>query len=69
MPIGYARVSMVDRNLDLQRNALTEVGCERIFLEQMSGAVADRPGLMAAIGYAGPAIRWWCGSWIVSHVR
>ena len=52
MPIGYARVSMVDRNLDLQRNALTEVGCERIFLEQMSGAVADRPGLMAAIGYA-----------------
>ncbi len=51
MLIGYARVSTVDQNLDLQRNALTEVGCERIFLEQMSGAVADRPELMAAIGY------------------
>lgn len=52
MLIGYARVSTVDQNLDLQRNALTEAGCERIFTEQMSGAVADRPELMAAIGYA-----------------
>jgi len=52
MLIGYARVSTVDQNLDLQRNALTEAGCENIFTEQMSGAVADRPELMAAIGYA-----------------
>ena len=52
MLIGYARVSTVDQNLDLQRNALTEAGCERIFTEQMSGAVAARPELMAAIGYA-----------------
>jgi DNA invertase Pin-like site-specific DNA recombinase len=52
MFIGYARVSTVDQSLDLQRNALTEVGCDRLFIEQMSGAVADRPELMAAIGYA-----------------
>lgn len=52
MLIGYARVSTVDQNLDLQCNALTEAGCERIFTEQMSGAVADRPELMAAIGHA-----------------
>ena len=52
MLIGYARVSTIDQNLDLQRNALTEAGCERIFTEQMSGAVADRPELMAAISYA-----------------
>lgn len=51
MLIGYARVSTVDQNLDLQRNALTEAGCERIFIEQMSGAVRDRPELMAALGY------------------
>lgn len=51
MLIGYARVSTVDQNLDLQRNALTEAGCERIFTEQMSGAVTDRPELMAAFGY------------------
>ena len=52
MLIGYARVSTIDQNLDLQRNALIEAGCERIFTEQMSGAVADRPELMAATGYA-----------------
>jgi len=51
MLIGYARVSTVDQNPDLQRNALTEAGCEQIFTEQMSGAVADRPELMAALGY------------------
>lgn len=37
--IGYARVSTVDQNLDLQRSALTEAGCEHIHTEQMSGAV------------------------------
>lgn len=52
MLIGYARVSTVDQNLDLQRNALTEAGCEHIYTEQMSGAVTDRPELMTAINYA-----------------
>jgi len=51
MLIGYARTSTVDQNLDLQRNVLTEAGCGRIFTEQMSGAVADRPELMAALGF------------------
>ena len=52
MLIGYARVSTIDQNLDLQRDALTEAGCERIFTEQISGAVTDRPELMAAISFA-----------------
>ncbi len=43
MLLGYARVSTLDQNLALQRHALAEAGCEKIFNEQMSGAVMDRP--------------------------
>ena len=52
MLIGYARVSTVDQNLALQRDALTEAGCGKIFTEQMSGAVADRPALHDALEFA-----------------
>lgn len=34
---GYARVSTVDQNLDLQRHALTEAGCIAIRAEKVSG--------------------------------
>src|SRR5947209_20034523 len=52
MLIGYARVSTVDQNLALQRDALTEAGCTKIFTEQMSGAVTDRPALHDALEFA-----------------
>jgi len=52
MFIGYARVSTDDQNLDLQRDALTRAGCERIMEDQLSGAKAERPGLQEALGYA-----------------
>ena len=52
MLIGYARVSTVDQNLALQRDALTEAGCAKIFTEQMSGAVIDRPALHDALEFA-----------------
>jgi DNA invertase Pin-like site-specific DNA recombinase len=52
MLIGYARVSTVDQNLALQRDALTEAGCTKIFTEQMSGAVTDRPAFRDALEFA-----------------
>jgi hypothetical protein len=38
MLIGYARVSTDDQDLRLQRAALLEVGCKRVFEEKVSGA-------------------------------
>jgi DNA invertase Pin-like site-specific DNA recombinase len=50
MLIGYARVSTRDQNLDLQKDALTKAGCERIFEDLgISGAKASRPGLDQAL--------------------
>ena len=54
MLIGYARVSTDDQTLDLQRDALTTAGCDRLFTDTMSGATAARPGLMEALGFARP---------------
>jgi len=50
--IGYARVSTLDQNLALQRDALTEAGCTKIFVEQVSGAVLDRPALRDVLEFA-----------------
>jgi DNA invertase Pin-like site-specific DNA recombinase len=54
MLIGYARVSTEDQTLDLQRDALTKAGCERLFTDTMSGASATRPGLTEALAFARP---------------
>jgi len=47
--IGYARVSTQDQNLDLQSEALTKAGCEKIFNDKISGSRAERPGLTKAL--------------------
>ena len=52
MLIGYARVSTQDQTLDLQSDALTAAGCEKIFTDEgVSGSKTDRPGLNEALEY------------------
>ena len=52
MLVGYARVSTDDQNLNLQRDALSQSGCEKIFEDRLSGSKAERPGLHQVLQYA-----------------
>lgn len=52
--IGYARVSSTDQNTDLQLDALKAAGCDRIFVEKISGALTDRPELAKTLDYLRP---------------
>jgi DNA invertase Pin-like site-specific DNA recombinase len=51
MLIGYARVSTHEQTLNLQRDALTEAGCTKIFTDTASGAKTERIGLEEALNY------------------
>ena len=51
MKIGYARISTIDQNLDLQLDALKNAGCEQIFEEVGSGSSLSRSELHKAMSY------------------
>ncbi len=51
MLIGYARVSTVEQNLDLQEDALTKAGCGQMYTDTISGAKSQRPGLDECLKY------------------
>src|SRR4051794_5797569 len=52
MLVGYARTSTLDQvaGFEAQIEALTKVGCEKLFREQVS-SVAKRPALEEALGF------------------
>jgi len=54
MLIGYARVSTDDQKLDLQRDALLDAGCERIFEEKLSATRRPMPEREAMLRFARP---------------
>jgi DNA invertase Pin-like site-specific DNA recombinase len=51
MLVGYASVSTLDQNPELQTDALLQAACDRIFTEKASGSHQDRPQLKAALDY------------------
>ncbi len=51
MLIGYARVSTQEQTLDLQTDALSKAGCEKLFTDTTSGAKSERPGLQEAMNH------------------
>lgn len=51
MLVGYCRVSTQEQSLNLQKDALKKVGCEKIFTDVGSGAKFDRKGLTDALNY------------------
>lgn len=66
MLLGYARVSTDDQPLNLQHDALNQVGCDQIFADQVSGAATNRPGLRRLFEHAraGDTIVVWQPWWI-----
>ena len=45
MKIGYARVSTSDQSVYMQKQALKQAGCEKVFSDTASGVRSDRTGL------------------------
>lgn len=43
--VGYARVSTVGQSLEIQEDALSSVGCSKVFKEKKSGVDRGRPEL------------------------
>jgi len=51
MLIGYARVSTQEQTLNLQLDALENIGCSKIFTDTISGSATERKGLDEALEY------------------
>src|SRR5436305_6035039 len=54
MKIGYVRVSKQEQNEEMQIDELKEAGCEKWFVDKMTGSKAERKGLDEALAYVRP---------------
>ena len=54
MKIGYVRVSKQEQHEALQIDALKEAGCEKWFLDKITGSKAELKGLDEALAYLRP---------------
>src|SRR5258708_36236809 len=57
MKIGYVRVSKQEQHEALQIDALKEAGCEKWFVDKITGSKAERKGLDEALAYLRPRDR------------
>lgn len=51
MKVGYARCSTIDQNPARQEAILKDFGCEKIYLDMLSGKNTNRPRLQEMISY------------------
>ena len=49
MLIGYARVSTLEQNLNLQLDVLKSIGCKKLYEDKISSSKLNRPGLNKAL--------------------
>jgi DNA invertase Pin-like site-specific DNA recombinase len=50
MKYGYARISTIDQNADMQLKALQRAGCAKVFKDEgISGATTKRPALLRCL--------------------
>jgi DNA invertase Pin-like site-specific DNA recombinase len=61
MIIGYARVSTLEQNLNLQMDSLKLMGTQKIFTDKVSSAADSRPGLAKLLSHmkAGDTVVVW----------
>lgn len=54
MRVGYMRVSRIEQDEALQRDALEAAGCNKLFLDKITGATFERKGLDEALAFLRP---------------